>query len=191
MKRLFVAFEMEEALRRSLSEEVAQFRRSLGEKAEAVRWVGAERYHMTAVFLGDTPEERIPKLKEILEATELASTETVTLGAPMVFPKPRSPRVLVRALSAGYEPLQRIAGDLRGALEQEGIDFDKKPFRPHVTVGYLRKRRTSLLKEITRFWVRQAWPEEPPGRVTNLILFESVRRPDGPIHTALWKEKLT
>ena len=208
MKRIFFAYDVDEKLRERLAEESRRFRRELQDQARRLRWVEPERYHMTAVFLGDIEEERLAALSELLGAPRLSRKVAVTLGPPLVFPKPRYPRVLVRSVSDGAEPLEAAATLLRNALASAGFDFDGKPFRPHLTVAYLRKGSRSELAEIARRWLASppgsaeerregcggggsdAYSAPATGHVTALTLYESVRRSHGPEYRAVTRREL-
>lgn len=190
MKRLFIAFDIDDQLRRELSERADRLRKELDGLVDAVRWLPPERYHMTAVFLGDTEETAVPGLREVLQAPQLPVKMSTRLGSPLVFPKPREPRVLVCALTEGVEPLKSLTEEIRQRIRGLSIDFDEKPFRPHITIGYLRKRPRQTQREIGETWLRQLQQEEEGGRVSSLTLYESVLKPEGPRHTRLFRRSL-
>lgn len=190
MKRLFIAFDIDDELRAQLSQRAARLRQELDGLQEGVRWLPANRYHMTAVFLGDTDEGAIPGLREVLEAPELPVDIETRLGAPLVFPKPRDPRVLVCALTEHTEPLRELTDRIRRGLQEVGVSFDKKPFKPHITIGYLRKRPRQTQREIADTWLRQPVEGETGGRIAALSLYESVLNPSGPTHTRLFTRSM-
>jgi 2'-5' RNA ligase len=191
MKRLFLAFDIDEQLRSELGQRARKFMDGLLELREAVRWIPPERYHMTAVFLGDTEESRLPRIREAMEELELPKKAEMQLGPPMVFPKPRDPRVLVCALREGGKQLEAVSTALRDSLGQREISFDEKPFRPHLTIGYLRKRPRRVQREIANRWLRETTEPSGSGKVTRIALYESVLSPEGPTYTLLFERLLS
>ena len=191
MKRLFVAFEIDTQLRNALSRDATEFRGECGREGEALRWVPPERYHLTAVFLGNVEDERVSDLKEAIQAPELPQMDPVELGPSMVFPKPRNPRVLVRGVSAGAEPLSVAAERLRLSLRDKEFELDDKPFRPHITVAYVRKRPLSVIRGIAEKWAQRDPYGGGRGEVRQIVLYESVRKRGGPVYTPLLARRLT
>ncbi|RIH88751.1 RNA 2',3'-cyclic phosphodiesterase [Meiothermus luteus] len=93
------------------------------------RPVQPRQMHITLLFLGEQPEDRLPELhragKEV--AARVPAFE-VTLGGTGYFPAAGPPRVwFVKASGAGLEPL---ASGLRQAL---GVEEDS--FHPHLTLA--------------------------------------------------------
>ncbi len=191
MKRLFVAFDIDEQLRSELEQRARKFMDELLELREAVRWIPPERYHMTAIFLGDTEESRLPQIREAMEELDLPRRVEMQLGPPMVFPRPRDPRVLVCALTEGGKQLEAVSTALRDSLGRREISFDKKPFRPHLTIGYLRKRPRRVQREIANRWLRETTEPSGSGKVTRIGLYESVLSPEGPTYTLLFDRLLS
>ncbi|MGB8932127.1 MAG: 2'-5' RNA ligase family protein, partial [Anaeromyxobacteraceae bacterium] len=72
-RRLFVALDPPEAVRRRIGAVVAALRRSAGRAADEVRWTAAESLHLTLQFLGAVPEERIVELDGAVRAAAAAS----------------------------------------------------------------------------------------------------------------------
>lgn len=129
--RLFIAVNPPEVDRATLWRATEPLRR----QTAGVRWVGAERLHVTLKFIGATAADRVP---EIAAATERiagrhgpARLEMSGLGA---FPSLRRPRVFWVGLERA-EPLAAIHRDLEEALCGIGIARDERSFRAHVTIG--------------------------------------------------------
>ena len=187
MKRIFIAFDVDEELRSQLEQRARAFMDRLQELREAVRWIPPERYHMTATFLGDTEERDLPRVRDAIEEIDVPKKVEMELGPPLVFPKPRDPRVLVCALREGGNPLEEVSDQLRRSLGKREISFDEKPFRPHLTVGYLRKRPRKVQRNIADLWLREVERLGESGNVTRVGLYESVLSPSGPTYTLLFQ----
>lgn len=207
MKRIFLAAELDGGLAETLELEVARFRDALGEECRMVRWVPRERYHITLAFIGETREEEIPLFARILGDLEEIPEIPLTLGPPLVFPRPSKPRVLLRTIDEGRQALSELAASLRERLEAERFDYDRKRFRPHITVGYLRRQaRTSgtgsgpapgsgsgpksgpgpgPASRISRQWMARESSEEAGGDLRAVTLFSSEPGERGPVYLAL------
>jgi 2'-5' RNA ligase len=103
-----------------------------------VRASPANQIHITLRFIGDIDERRIP---DVVSAVEAACSGTkpfeVSLKGAGCFPDARRPSVVW----VGAEPsetLSGIAGRLSKELDSRGIDYDRKPFKSHVTIGRCR-----------------------------------------------------
>jgi 2'-5' RNA ligase len=99
----------------------------------AVRRVPAGNLHLTLAFLGSRSEDDAAAVGALLPgcARPLGPLQT----ADALWLAPRRPSVLTVALRAG-DALAGLQADLVGALEPTiGFVAQKRPFRPHVTVG--------------------------------------------------------
>lgn len=90
-----------------------------------------QNLHMTLAFLGEVRDPR-----PVIDALECVSVPEASLryGKTELFRD-----IFVCAFDVDAA-LKDYVQTLRGALEKRGIDFDRKPFRPHVTLI----RRTSF-----------------------------------------------
>ena len=151
--RLFVAVYPPDGVRRDLR------RRLQG----TGRLTAVEKWHITLAFLGDVPPDR--------PAGALA---TVTV------PKGRELRIRGggsfhrRVTWAGVEgELGDVAADVRAALDDAGVPYDRKPFTPHLTVMYAHDDRV------------QAALAEYEGPAWTLDTIHLVRS-EGGAYTTLW-----
>ena len=133
--RLFIAVPMEGAIRESLVRDMEQL-----QKAGATgTFQPPENLHMTLAFLGETIPERIPDVLGVLRSIQIPSTMISpwrsgffgdTLYAGILFSEEGS--------------FMKYVEDLRSALGNKNISFDRKPFKPHVTLV----RRCSLVSPV-------------------------------------------
>jgi len=103
-------------------------------------WVAADAYHLTYAFLGEQPEEVVGPLARRL-STELASCGpvSVTFSGGGFFPKETRARVAWIGIDDPNQ-LGEIAAHVRQALDDLGVTYDRKPFRPHLTISRIRGR---------------------------------------------------
>ena len=129
--RLFVAFEVPEAVRSDLSDAVGPLR----ERFPKARWVPIENQHVTLKFLGST----YPRLVEWVSSAvgDVAGrqppfeTRVAGLGT---FPNARRARVLWAGLDDPGSRAADIAGALDDALARE-FKVEQRAFTPHLTVA--------------------------------------------------------
>ena len=103
------------------------------------RWSNPQDLHLTLNFLGDVPDDKLPRICEIMRETLAQhppfSFELCGLGA---FPKPTRPKIVWVGVGNGRSPLSKIFYDLADSLDELRLDRDRKGFRPHITIGRIR-----------------------------------------------------
>lgn len=133
--RLFIAINLPDAERRAIRTATAAVR----EAAPDVSWTTEPHLHLTLKFLGDVPEHAVDPLHDALH--DVASTHRVSkleLGGLGAFPNLRAPRVVW----LGVEPdgrLELLQHDIESACAVLGYEVEGRPFRPHITLGRVRK----------------------------------------------------
>ena len=161
---------------------VASAREALRERTglEAVRWVRDENLHVTLAFLGDTDSTRIDELVDAMErAAAAAGPIGLELAAPGAFPNLRRPRTLWVGVTDRDGALGRLERDLRAALVDLGYELDEKPFRPHITIGYVRKRTDPTQRRAIGDAVGEENPPHRAFRADELVLVKSTLGPGG------------
>ncbi len=119
--RLFVAIELSEEMKKSLEDIQGRLRR-MGIRGNYTR---PENLHLTLAFIGDYPEP-----DRVLEAMGALSFPPVELRL-------RGLGSFGELWWAGLEESGELYGlvrQLRHALAQAGIPFDRKKFLPHITL---------------------------------------------------------
>jgi 2'-5' RNA ligase len=135
--RAFIALELTEDVRSRLMGVVERLRR-LGAH---VSWVPRQNLHISLVFLGNITREAVDAVTLVLDETA-AHTPRVSLDVNGVgaFGSRSSPRV-IWAGAGPVEPLRDLHAGLVGRLQDLAVPFDRKPMRPHVTLGRVRSAR--------------------------------------------------
>jgi 2'-5' RNA ligase len=183
--RAFIAVPLPDSLLRQL----ASLQRRLEEQMprRGVRWVRREGIHLTLKFLGDTPAEKLPSIKEALAAVARnAPVSTFTVGGIGCFPNAYRPRVVWVGVQ---EPTGRMAA-LQDAIEEVMAPFGYKPegrgFTPHLTLG--RVGRKARRDEVTR--VGEVVASTEVDQLAEIVadrfeLIRSVLKPTGAEYTTL------
>jgi 2'-5' RNA ligase len=129
--RLFIAINIPKKERSKLHRSVQPLR----DEGYPVRWVSADRFHLTLKFLGDVSEDAVSAVEGVME-TVAAKTDSFNLdiGGFGAFPTIRRPRVLW----VGVDPspaIRCLKQDLEWALSDLGFDRETRAFHPHFTLG--------------------------------------------------------
>jgi RNA 2',3'-cyclic 3'-phosphodiesterase len=176
--RLFVAFDLSDAARQ-------EARR----RAEAVRaalppalWVDLAGAHLTLVFLGEVPEERVPALTERLAAAFAPHAPfPLGLAGGGTFPPGRAARVAWIGVEAGPQ-LAAVQRDVVAVcVEAVGLEPESRPYHPHVTLARCREPWPRPAAE--RFAAAFAGPVGEPWTAAHGTLFRSQLSPKGASYT--------
>ena len=179
--RSFLAFELPVDIKKTVVRALGE----IGHSGLDARWVKAENIHLTVVFLGNIKTEDIEGIKEEVRnvCPEYGSFDIALKGVGC-FPNKRRPRVLWLGLDGDIERMSHFRGDLQRVLKGFGIKEEKRPFRPHLTLGRFRSTRKigSRLEEIL---LKYAALESPAETLSELYLFKSDLKPGGTVYTKL------
>jgi 2'-5' RNA ligase len=181
--RLFIAAELPADIMAVLSGTQDRLRRA----NPPVKWVAATAMHLTLKFLGETDVALLPGIG--LAMTEVLADRrpaAVQLGEVGAFPNLRRPSVIWAGTGGNTRAVAEWQAGLDVALAALGIPRETKPFRPHLTLG--RVRRDAPPDQVERLGaaIRALSPIEPVAwSLDRVVLFRSQLRGDGPIYTPL------
>ena len=152
----------------------------------AVRWVKREAMHLTLRFLGEQEEPRAEQIAGALASMagsgriELRIVEVGTFGG-------RRPRViwLGVARDRGFAQLAALRQRLDAALSEVGLEAERGVYRPHLTLGRVRRRASAADLAAIRAAVNHAPPLDIGAAVTRAALVESTLLADGPRYRRL------
>lgn len=116
-----------------------KLRRELGPASDSVRWVRPEGLHLTLRFLGEIEAERVePILPAMAAAAQDSAPIALQLGNAGVFGG-RRPRVIWVGLDGEAQRLSKLAQRLDETLAEAGFEARRGAFRPHITLGRVRR----------------------------------------------------
>ncbi len=198
--RMFIALPLTDEATKS----VAEVLRKLKKKHWPVRWEDVDKWHVTIAFLGEVLD--VHKVREVLEVKHQLAPFCLTFRGLERFPEPGkrregarmhgrmqrkvylsagvdtpTPRIIWMGLKGEVQKLELLAKSVRRRLESTGIAYDKKPFKPHVTLGRVdyeipRGQALEMAKDIDKLWemsIGGKW------KVDRLVLYESTITPRG------------
>jgi len=160
MIRLFAAV--------SIPEDIAEglVRRQQG--LPGARWRAADALHVTLRFMGEVAETTA---EDIDAALAVVPGEALTLRLEGVGAFQEG--LDFRAVWAGLAPneaLARLAARCESATRRAGLKPEKRAFRPHVTLAYLKRAEPARVAA----WIqRHNLLKSPPFRVTSFGLYSS------------------
>lgn len=182
-KRTFIAVRFSDEVISALDNLQACLKAAVGSRAK-VKWVEPKKIHLTLQFLGNVGVEVIEEMTEFLKEafwdTPPFEVKLFGLGA---FPSPRKPRVVWVGIQAGFGKLQTVSDALHRVTEDFGFRREKRPFRPHVTLGRIRNPRKS--GDISAALEKMGEAGAGSCQIDMVHLVASELRPTGPIYTTL------
>ncbi|NNJ70124.1 MAG: RNA 2',3'-cyclic phosphodiesterase [Kiritimatiellales bacterium] len=171
--RAFIAVDIGDELRAHLD----GLQRRLKKVHADVRWVKPPDMHLTLAFLGALPVEQITPLQVLLDGglQQIGPFELTAAGTGYY-----GRRGQPRTIWAGVEdcpPLKALQQRIAELLEAGGIEFDRKPFSPHLTLGRVKGRNhtESLLGKLEKYKA----VELGRARITTVELIQSLLKPHG------------
>lgn len=186
MARLFTAVELSPPVRAAVVDQqsaIAAAVRAAGDRD--LRLVGPAQLHLTLVFIGDVPDERVGGLSAVLADDLALPPFDIDIGAPGVFPPHGPPRVLWLGIERGARELAQLHALLSARLESRGVPRESRPYQPHLTIGRWRDRGPARLRAALPPTVRPV-----SERVDHVTLFRSHLRPGAPEHIPLVHTRL-
>jgi 2'-5' RNA ligase len=176
--RTFVALELSEPLKEGI---LALGSRLKGRGVRA-SWVRPGALHLTLKFLGDVEEGALSDLRGAVRRAAAGVPpfrfETTGLGA---FPSPRRPRVIWLGVEPD-EPLFDLAEAVERELSELGFPRERRPFRPHITIGRIRDPGAS--GDISRALADLGGLREVV-EVSEVRIMKSTLLPGGAVHEVL------
>jgi 2'-5' RNA ligase len=178
VKRLFVAVDIGDEVRRNLQAEQDLLRR----KWPDVKWVAVGNVHLTLVFLGDVYVELVPRLGDVLDGVSAVTPPfTCTVAGLGAFGSRRSPRVVWAGVTGGREPLVALQRQVDEGVRALGLRTEARAFAPHLTLA-----RVKSAGDAVGLADRLAdEPDKPFGNavVDAVRLIGSELTPKGPVYT--------
>jgi len=184
MKRLFAAIKIHPSARYiSLFNEITSSLRH-----ERIKWVEPSSMHLTLKFFGETDETRIPEIIQALdEAIAKSKPFTLKIANTGIFGSRYDPKIIWFGIEqqAGLEILVK---NIFTGLEKCGWQPDRQNFVPHLTIGRIKGLKDKpLFQQIISKYNTVTIQEE---NVTEIILYESILRPEGPLYLQVFTAKL-
>ena len=149
-----------------------------------IRWVAKKNIHLTLQFLGDIDSSTISAVAAQMDAAaKMVKPFSLAARGVGAFPNVRRARVLWIGLAGGLEPLKSLQAGLESGLESIGFKRESRDFSAHLTIGRIRGRVDAQRMAAAFKPVEDARSDF--FRVDRLMLYKSVLKPNGPLHSQL------
>jgi 2'-5' RNA ligase len=179
--RAFLAFEVSDASKKWVENKKQEIMKKF---KGTVRWAKRDNMHVTLHFFDKIAEKTIHSLnfplRTLAEKSQPFHLKINSLGA---FPNRNNPRVIWAGLKYVDEKdtLGMFYAGLCNLIKEAGLPAGKRPYRPHITLGRVKKKHPLRLPEslfadrpgCSPFWVRE------------VVFYRSELTPKGPIYQAL------
>ena len=140
MPRLFVALEIGSKAQRRIADEQDQLAATM---RGALRWTKHDQLHITLVFIGQVSEERAAAIVEAMRDPLPHPPFRFSLGGLGAFPPRGAPRALWIGVPSGAEQVVRVQALVAQRLETLGVERERRPFSPHLTLARWKDSRPS------------------------------------------------
>ena len=187
MKRLFLAIPIKtndngfipllEGLRRQLAHE------------KRINWVKPEHIHLTLKFIGNTPNEDIPKIIDgVGEMLQNHKSFTMDFNRTGIFGSRYAPRVLWLGMQNTPQELYDLEEDTLSTFDKLGYLRDRQNFVPHITLGRIKELcEKQYFQKVVAATEQKSYIKQD---VNEIILFQSILRPEGAFYKEIKKFEL-
>lgn len=182
--RVFVAVGISDEARKQLVDAVDRIRQDV---SNGVQWARPDGLHLTLKFLGNIGVDQVPPLLDCL-APVAADTRPfpIQLAGLGMFPNRRKPRVLWAGVNGDLDALSSLQQSAEDAINSLGHPPERRPFRPHITLGRPRRSASdSQLGRIGRVVAGATPPESVSWKVQSIEVMQSELHPSGARYTVL------
>ena len=185
MKRLFIAtkFKPDDNTLRIYN----SMRRVLG--YNKIRWVEPDNFHLTFKYIGNTFEEKIPVIIDVIKNTvENYQVIKLELNKVGIFGSRYNPRVIWFGIDEN-KLLENLGLDLIHNLDVAGFSKDAQNFVPHITLARINKITDKQLFNRDIEKVKDVFLQHII--VDKIVLLESILSPKGLHYDEIFSSSLS
>ena len=181
MVRTFIAVDCGKRLQTACGQAIDE----LLEVVDGVRWVHPENLHLTLKFLGEVEDRELNSVcRQVAVAANSCSPFAVTCQSLGAFPSVDRPNTIWIGVQDDNDLLQTLQKNLETSLFELGFPVERRPFKPHLTLGRTKSRRFQKPE-----WQRtvERYENHVYGElsVQELVVYSSELERRGPLYTAL------
>ncbi|MEA1970508.1 MAG: RNA 2',3'-cyclic phosphodiesterase [Thermodesulfobacteriota bacterium] len=152
---------------------------------KGIRWTRPEGMHLTLKFFGDLFQDDVACISEVVgrNVRDIVPME-LDIDSLGGFPSLKEPRVLWLGIGGDVERLAALQAAIERDLEKCGFPGEKRPFRPHLTLGRARSRG-GIISGVENVIKKTGGMSTHRFDVRELVLFEGELKPGGAVYTKL------
>ena len=175
-ERLFIAIGFEEELCKKLEKEVKKVKINLDRAEIGYKWVPAENYHVTLVFLGNsTAEQRTDVIEKLHQVQKQLESFELQISGVDAFGSEREARLVYCGVQ-NKKALRHLVDQIRNVL---GLEVDEA-YSPHLSIARLRNQAN--VKDIISPVRRKDFFKV---KVTEMRLYKSIIAGPYPVYKVL------
>lgn len=140
------------------------------------KWRSEEQLHVTLAFYGEVSERTADDLAAELGRAATGGAFEIELAGVGAFGDAHRSHTLWAGVQAN-ERLNVLAGRCRAAAERAGVEMERRDYRPHVTLAYLKPQTNP--DRIGAWITGHNLLHSPPIRVDRFGLYSSILTSDG------------
>lgn len=182
MKRTFLAIPIPVGLEYPAM--VQRLQRNLEHERRNINWCKLDQIHLTLKFVGDTPDQDIPKIIEACQ--QLARRHqpfSMEFNRTGFFGSNHSPRVLWLGMKDEPKALYDLEADILDAFDSLGYLRDRQNFVPHLTVCRIKKLvDKSFFQQICQGIEQKTYLQT---EVKEMVYLQSFLQPTGAFYKTL------
>lgn len=139
-RKLFIEIEVPDRLKKRLVEKTEKWQNL------PVKWSRVENLHITLLFLGYVDESVMPDIcQRVSEAASKIESFDINFEKIEIGPSPEKPQT-IWFVGEPSEGLRSLHEEIEKELDI--FQIEKKQFRPHITLGKIKKGKWEELKEV-------------------------------------------
>jgi len=178
MQRVFIGTPIDKQSQQQINELLKPIRDSRRD----IRWVVESNRHLTLAFLGNRTHSEVDELLRLFDETYQQKTHfQYRLSSLVRFPDPKGRIIALTSEPTG--PLDHLFQITLKLLQRNKLEFNRKKFRPHITLGRIRRP-----KHVKTTFDRQT---NINLDIIKITLYQSTLTDSGSIYTALKETLLT
>ena len=155
-----------------------------------INWVRPTNIHLTLKFIGETPPQDEPKIIEaVSKVVENHHSFSMDFNRTGIFGARYAPRVLWLGMQQTPDELLRLEEDVLKAFDSIGYQRDRQNFVPHLTLGRIKDLcEKQYFQKVVQAIEQKTYIHQ---EVNEIILFQSILRPDGAVYKIVKKWNLS
>lgn len=178
--RTFLAVDISSNQHKLVSKLIDQF----AETSDNFKWTRPDNLHITLNFLGELPEVELNSVCKVAErALADAPSFDLTLHGVGAFPEVSRPRVVWAGIQTGAEEMKAIQKRLSDGLEELGFPPERRQYRPHLTLGRIKRSGRADHERLIDFVNENAELDLGATNVDSVVVYSSFMDRSGPIYT--------
>lgn len=178
--RLFIACEVPGEVQTAIGGVIDDMRSHSGNK---VRWVKPEGIHVTLKFLGEVQQKKLPAIKMALgEAVMRHAPFNLELDNMGIFGGREGLRLMWVGIAGDVLRLEALVRDVNLAMSVVGFEPERRPFRPHLTLGRVRDEVSTRQRAAIEVATGKIEVPDASWRTSQISLMRSRLTPEGAMY---------